>query len=80
MSLLFGDRTPAEHERLIYGAGGLFELTQDPRDRCAAWVPSTPMHTFLVTDLTASMRAGDQSAREFARAVIEGEGSLANAR
>lgn len=70
MSAVFGAVTPWEHERIIYGDSGVFDLTLDPADNCAAWVPSTPMHTFLVTTVSSSVKAAGRTAMDFARALI----------
>ncbi|MGK5085258.1 pectin acetylesterase-family hydrolase [Bdellovibrionota bacterium FG-1] len=73
MSGVFGAISPEEHEKLVYGPGGLEALTQDATDNCAAWVPSSEMHTFLVTDETASIKANDgTSAMDFVRELVSG--------
>lgn len=65
MSALFGDITPEEHERLIFGPGGLWERTSRAGDSCSAWIPSTYLHTFLVTTPTARTRVGEVTASDF---------------
>jgi hypothetical protein len=73
MSSVFGAISPDDHERMVYGSNGVFELTRDPMDNCSAWVPRTEMHTFLVTDQTAAIRAstGD-SAVDYIRNLVLG--------
>jgi hypothetical protein len=70
MSTIFGTRNPIAHEEDIYGPDGIYEATRNPRDNCAAWIPSTGIHTFGVTRLTASVRAGGVSAMEFISEMI----------
>lgn len=72
MSALFGGMTPDEHEKTIYGPTGLYQLTVDPSDNCAAWVPHSDMHMFLVSDESAGIDASGKTAREFAFDVISG--------
>jgi hypothetical protein len=50
MSFVFGNISMADHEKLVLGEGGIFELTKDPDDNCSAWVPSTSQHTFIDTN------------------------------
>ncbi|MBI3556470.1 MAG: hypothetical protein HY074_09425 [Deltaproteobacteria bacterium] len=75
MSRVFGELSPDEHEQMIYGPGGLYQLTLDPHDRCAAWVPSTATHMFLELDSTAKMTTADgKSAMDFAFDTVAGTG------
>jgi hypothetical protein len=72
MSALFGDTTPEEEERQIFGPRGLYTLTENPGDNCSAWVPTTYMHTFLVLDASERITAGGKSAIGYARDLVEG--------
>jgi hypothetical protein len=73
MSRVFGSIGSAAHEKLVYGPRGIFEMTKDASDNCSTWTPSTPMHTFLVTDTTASMQASTgESAMDYARDLVQG--------
>jgi hypothetical protein len=73
MSGVFGDISPDEHERLVYGPSGVFDLTRDPSDNCSAWVPRSEMHTFLVTDESAAIRASTgESAVDYIRNLVFG--------
>jgi hypothetical protein len=72
MSSKFGDLTPEEHEKLVFGAGGVLALTADPSDSCSSWVASTDQHTFLVDDLTARTKAGGLSAMDYVRELLSG--------
>jgi hypothetical protein len=81
MAALFGQRDFDEHEAVVYGPAGLFTLTEDPADNCASWIPRTMEHTFLVTGLTARIRASTgMSAMDFARRIIQGESAGTNIR
>jgi hypothetical protein len=78
MSKVFGSITQEEHEALIYGPEGLYALTENPNDNCAAWVPSSPMHTFMFTDAQSAMTTSDgKSAMSFVRDATLGLGGTA---
>ena len=73
MSRVFGELTPEEHESLVYGPAGIFNITLDPSDNCAAWVPSTAMHTFLELGTGSDMKTSDgKSAMDFAFDTVTG--------
>jgi hypothetical protein len=73
MSKVFGAISPEDHEKLVYGATGLYALTENPHDNCSAWVPRSEMHTFLVTDETSSIRAASgDSALDYIRNLVLG--------
>lgn len=74
MSAVFGNITPWEHDRLIFGAGGLWEMGKVPGDNCTVWIPRSPMHTFLVADLSAQIRAAGVNAWLFSRDRMEHRG------
>jgi hypothetical protein len=77
MSLIFGSISMAEHEKLVYGPTGIYELTKDPNDNCSAWVPRSRIHTFLVTLLTSvEQTESPKTAMEFSRDLIQGNGGL----
>ena len=65
MSALFGAISPDDHHRSIFGPEGLWEQTRDVSDNCSAWIPTSTVHTFMVSDPTAEIRAGQQNAYEF---------------
>jgi hypothetical protein len=73
MSGVFGAISPDDHEKLVYGPTGIYSRTSDATDNCSAWVPRSAMHTFLVTDETAAIRAstGD-SAVDYIRNLVLG--------
>ena len=58
MSGIFGTIAPKHHEKLIFGDDGLWAATAAENDNCAAWIPSTEMHTFFLTPLTSRWNAG----------------------
>jgi hypothetical protein len=70
MASIFGSRTPWDHEKVVYGPNGIYAMTEDPTDNCAAWVPRTPMHTFLPFDPSSKMKAGGISAMDFATEIL----------
>jgi hypothetical protein len=47
MSLAFGNRTQAAHENAVFGDLGLARAFENPKDRCASWIPRTQEHVFL---------------------------------
>ncbi len=71
MTLLFGNITAKDHEDLIYSEQGLYGVTQRIRN-CKAWVPSTHMHTFLLTNPSGKIKAGKKSAIEFSKEIYKG--------
>jgi hypothetical protein len=76
MAYLFGEINHWEHEKLVYSDLGLYEQTKSTPN-CAAWVPSTKHHTFLVLPMTADYEAGPKStsvdAMSFAKKIIQGK-------
>ena len=76
MSALFGEITPQAHEKLVFGPAGLWDLSLNEHDHCSAWIPRTPMHTFLSFEPSSEIRAGRMSAREFFRLSLESGGPL----
>ncbi len=75
MSRVFGELSPEEHEKLVYGPDGIYNLTLNPTDRCAAWVPATAMHTFLELGTGSDMTTSDgKSAMSFAFDTVIGIG------
>jgi hypothetical protein len=71
MSKVFGEISPSEHARLVFGRGGLWEIAKRPNDNCTAWIPANPVHTFLVSDVTAFLDARGITAFRFLRDQIE---------
>jgi Pectinacetylesterase len=71
MSSFFGTTTPKEHEARVFGEDGLWKATQGIEDHCAAWIPSTEMHMFLLADFTARWKVSGVSALEFATGIFE---------
>lgn len=69
MSIVFGNISMSNHETLVLGEDGIYELTKNPKDNCSAWVPSTGRHTFLDTN-TKNPMAGNQTAVGFAYEVV----------
>mgnify|MGYP001589018615 CR=1 FL=1 len=67
MSAVFGDITPWEHARQVFGPGGLWNAGRAEGDNCMVWIPTTPMHTFLVVDFSAEIEAEGASAWLFTR-------------
>lgn len=66
MSQIFGEISGDEHEKLVYGPNGIFELTKDNTDQCISWVPASAQHTFLVTNSTSGIETEDHmSAKDF---------------
>ena len=74
MSAVFGDITPWDHERLMFGPKGLWEIGNIPGDNCTVWIPRSPMHTFLVVDFSAEIRAAGVNAWMFSRRRLEHRG------
>lgn len=72
MSVVFGDISREEHEALVYGPNGAYELTQKTAN-CATWTPSSSQHTFLVFKNPFEAKAQNVSAMEFVRSVISGQ-------
>ena len=64
MSLGFGNISMDDHEKLVYGKSGVYELTKDTSN-CAAWVPQTSQHTFLLFKGSSVMEANQKSAIKF---------------
>ncbi len=65
MSLIFGEISSAEHEALVLGSKGIFELTKSPTDNCSAWVPTSGQHTFYDNGKGGPV-AGGLAAADFA--------------
>lgn len=59
MSSMFGTISPVEHEKLVYGPDGIFQLSLDRSDRFAAWVPQTYGHAFMVSDFARYFKTSD---------------------
>jgi hypothetical protein len=73
MSRIFGAISAQDHQKLVYGPQGVFKMTEDATDNCSAWVPESKMHTFLVTDLSASIRSSTgESAMDYVRNLVQG--------
>ncbi len=70
MSRIFGDISQDAHERLIFSKNGIYGMTKNPDDNCAAWVPKSSMHSFLVTDLGTLFEADGKTAIDFATDII----------
>lgn len=79
MSSVFGDISPRSHERNIYNAQGIYKITKNYVN-CSAWTPQTSLHTFLLTPLSASLRAQNRSALEYLFEVYSGRVSPDNYR
>tara|TARA_R110002072_G_scaffold276051_1_gene437618 strand:- start:383119 stop:384096 length:978 start_codon:yes stop_codon:yes gene_type:complete len=66
MSIVFGNISPKEHEKLIYRKDGLANVLNDSPN-CSAWVAQTKMHTFLILPKSAEEIMSDgESAIDFA--------------
>jgi hypothetical protein len=72
MSGLFGAISPREHEKLVYGDEGLWKGTEQEGDNCAAWIPSTEMHTFLLLPGLSNWNVKGVTAMDFARKIVDG--------
>ncbi|MBT3982980.1 MAG: hypothetical protein HOE90_16595 [Bacteriovoracaceae bacterium] len=73
MSEVFGEINRKEHEKLIFGAGGLYQSTLAGGDNCSAWIPKSEMHTFFtISQTTRSIFAGTKSASEYVFDVMDG--------
>lgn len=72
MSVVFGDISRAEHEELVYGPNGAFELTQKTVN-CATWTPSTSQHTFLIFKNPFEKKAQNMDALGFVKSVMAGK-------
>lgn len=74
MAYRFGEIDRREHEKLVYSELGVYEQTKKAKN-CAAWVPASMMHTFLVFPLSAKIKTsqGEVEALDFARRIFEGE-------
>jgi hypothetical protein len=77
MSSVFGEISPDDHEKLVYGPKGIYQRTRRRNDNCSAWVPRTLMHTFMVSDVTALIktRKGNKTAVGFIRDMVRGRQS-----
>lgn len=68
MSRVFGNISVSDHHEQVWGPNGIVQLTEGRGSQCMTWVPRTEMHTFLVTDASASQLFRDRSrhsARDF---------------
>lgn len=65
MSNIFGKLSIADHERMVRSEDGIINLTKNPFDNCVSFVPNSPMHTFLVDDLTGLVKANGKTATQF---------------
>ncbi len=74
MSAYFSYLFPPAHRKKVLGPSGVFEKTKDPSDNCSAWVPTSPMHTFLFLPWSVDFKAGGKTARRFATELIHGGG------
>lgn len=72
MSLLFGDISMSQHEINVLSAKGIFEITKHDNDNCSAWVPSSPMHTFLSGNKSGLPAAGGLSPHSYATMITKG--------
>ena len=68
MSQVFGEISPKEHEKLVYGPYGAYQLAQKTSN-CSAWTPSTFQHTFMIVRNPVGTTAGAMSAIEFIQEV-----------
>jgi hypothetical protein len=71
MSAVFGEVTPWDHARKVIGPGGLWEMGAKEGDNCTVWIPQTAMHTFLVMDFSAEIKAGGMDAWLYSRNRLE---------
>ncbi|TNF27669.1 MAG: hypothetical protein EP319_10945 [Deltaproteobacteria bacterium] len=71
MTLMFGNISTKDHEKLIYSERGLYGVTQRIRN-CKAWVPQTHMHTFLLSKPSGDIKAGNKTAIEFSKEIYRG--------
>lgn len=72
MSSVFGNITPKEHSKNVYSKDGIYQVSKD-LDNCAAFVPDTKMHTFLILEQSARIKAGNIDALDFVRRVYSGK-------
>ena len=72
MSTVFGNISGDDHEELIYGPQGAYEQVKRTSN-CAAWVPKSRQHTFLIFKNPLEAKAADVSAMDFVRSVIAGQ-------
>ena len=70
-SYLFGKISPKEHELLVYGKEGVWQMSQ-LTENCSAWVPSTYHHTFLIFPTSYNMEIDNKSAMGFATDIANG--------
>ena len=72
MSTIFGNISGDDHEELIYGPHGAYELAKRTAN-CAAWIPKSAQHTFLIFKNPFEAKASQVSAVDFVRSIIDGQ-------
>lgn len=72
MSKVFGEISPEDHERQVFGERGLWALTQKRGDNCMSWIPKTQEHTFTLTRMTWDFKAAGITGREFLYRLLHG--------
>lgn len=65
MSLIFGELTESQHEKMIYGPQGLRSEMENAPENCYAWIPRTQIHTFFVVDQLANAQIQGDSALQY---------------
>lgn len=71
MSKVFGNISPDEHRNYVYSSRGIYEVTKNTPN-CAAFTPDTKMHTFLLIEKSANIRAGEIKAIDFVKEIYSG--------
>ena len=71
MSQLFGDISPSEHEKLVYGEFGV-TMKNTFINNCSSFVAKGPWHTFLVALPTAVLKVNGTSAIDYMFRVSNG--------
>ena len=64
MSMVFGNISPGDHQRLVYGNTGLWNHTLAANDNCSSFIPNTFKHTFLKRENKWNVNANGHLSRE----------------
>lgn len=72
MSSVFGNISPEEHKKLVFGKRGLLEMVKGIPN-CSAFIPESKMHTFLLLVTSSLMEIKKTTVMDYAREVMEGK-------
>lgn len=77
MSFMFGEISPANHEKAVLGRGGILQLTSNPNDNCSAFIPASKSHVLMNKNSKLGTQAGSKTAIQYAYELVQ-EGAQEN--